>query len=164
MPAVKPIPDGYSAITPYLIVEGAAKAISLYTKVFGAMERMRLPSPDGRVAHAELNIGGSMLMLADPFPEIDAHPPGKYGGSPVSLMLYVPDVDTVVARAVANGCTLLKPVQDQFYGDRTGTVRDPFGHVWTIGTHVEEVPQDELERRMAAMMQPAETGAAGAGD
>lgn len=154
MPAVKPIPDGYSAITPYLIVDGAAAAIAFYTKVFGAMERMRLPMPDGRVGHAELNIGGSMLMIADPFPEIDAHPPARYGGSPISLLLYVPDVDTVVARAVANGCALLKPVQDQFYGDRTGTIRDPYGHVWTIGTHVEEVPQDELERRMAAMVPP----------
>ncbi len=147
---VKPVPDGYHSVTPYLIVRGAARAIEFYGRAFGAVELMRMPQPDGRIGHAELRIGDSPVMLADEHPEIGARSPETVGGSPVTLMLYVPDVDATVARAVAAGARVTRPVADQFYGDRSGAVADPFGHLWFVATHVEDVPPDEMERRRAA--------------
>ena len=150
MASAKPIPDGYHAVTPYLIVKGAARAIEFYEVAFGARELFRMPRPDGRVGHAELQIGDSRLMLADEHPEIGARSPQSIGGSPVTIHLYVPDVDATVARAVAAGARLDRPVADQFYGDRNGGLTDPFGHVWFVATHKEDVAPDELERRAAA--------------
>ena len=150
MPTVKPVPDGYRTITPYLAIRGAAAAIDFYKRAFGARERMRMTRPDGRVGHAELELGDSCIMLADEFPEMNFRSPATIGGSPVSIHLYVEDVDAVVSRAVAAGATLVRPVQDQFYGDRSGTLADPYGHVWHVSTHVEDVPAAELERRAAA--------------
>lgn len=152
MATVKPIPDGYHNMTPYLIVNGAAKAIEFYTKVFGATEKMRMPSPGGKIGHAELTLGDSMIMLADEHPETGARAPSAYGGSAVSLMVYVPDVDATVATATAAGATILRPVENQFYGDRMGTIADPFGHRWHVATHVEDVPPDEMAKRAAAAM------------
>lgn len=149
--SVKPIPDGYHTATPYLIVKGAADAIEFYKNVFGAAELMRVPGPGGSVMHAEIKIGDSIIMLADEFPEMDALSPKTIGGSPVILMLYLPNVDEVFQRAIAAGAKELRPLQNQFYGDRSGTVEDPFGHKWTISTHVEDVSPEELERRLAAM-------------
>lgn len=148
---VKAIPDGYHAVTPYLIVNGAAKAIGFYQRVFGATELFRLPASDGRIGHAEIRIGDSQVMLADEFPEKGARAPSADGGMPVSLMVYVPDVDATFARAIDAGATQVRALQDQFYGDRSGTIRDPFGHVWTIGMHIEDVAPDELQRRFEAM-------------
>jgi PhnB protein len=148
MPA-KPIPDGYHALTPYLIVKGAARAIEFYQRAFDATVLFRMDQPDGRVGHAELRIGDSRLMLADEFPEIGASGPEAIGGSPVTMFLYVEDVDATAARAVAAGARLTRPVADQFYGDRTGGVIDPFGHVWLLATHVEDVSPEELQRRAA---------------
>jgi len=144
-----PTPAGYRALTPYLIVKGAAKAIDFYTTVFGARERMRMPGPNGRIGHAEIEIADSVIMLADEFPQMNAKAPPGYGGSPVHLHLYVANVDEVVANAARHGSAILRHVEDQFYGDRTGTIQDPFGHVWHIGTHVEDVTPDELRRRAA---------------
>lgn len=151
MPAVKPIPDGYRTITPYLIVSDGAGAIAFYAKAFGAAERMRHTMPDGRIGHAELTIGDSMVMLADEFPEQNARGPGALGFSPVGLHLFVADVDAVVARATGAGAAIVRPVADQFYGDRSGSVSDPFGHVWHVTTHIEDVSPDEIARRMAAL-------------
>ncbi len=148
---VKPIPDGYHNVTPYLIIKGAAAAIDFYKKVFGATELVRMPSPDGRVGHAELKIGDSFIMLADEYPEMKTVGPQTLGGTSVSLLLYVGDVDGTVERAVAQGSTIKKPVQDQFYGDRSGTIEDPFGHQWTIAIHQEDVSPEEMKRRMAGM-------------
>ncbi len=148
---VKPIPEGYHSVTPYLIVDGAAKALDFYTRVFGATERMRIPGPGGKVGHAEISIGDSLIMLADEHPEMGARGPRAFGGSSVSLMLYVQDVDATVKTAVAAGARLLRPVEDKFYGDRSGTIEDPFGHQWHVSTHIEDVPPDEMERRLAAM-------------
>ena len=147
---VNPIPDGYQAVTPYLIVSGAARALDFYTQVFGATEIMRMPGPNG-VAHAEMRIGDSVVMLADESPDMGYKGPVALGGSPVSLMLYVADVDATFQRAVAAGAVQQRPVQDQFYGDRSGTLEDPFGHVWTVATHIEDVAPDEIDRRLAAM-------------
>jgi PhnB protein len=144
---VAPIPPGYRSITPYLAVDGAAKAIEFYATAFGARERLRMPRPDGRIAHAELEIGDSLVMLADPWPEGHFLPP-QGEAVPVSLHLYVPDVDAVAARAVAAGARLERPVETQFYGDRSGTLRDPFGHRWHLATHVEDVSEEEVARRM----------------
>lgn len=144
---VKPIPEQYHSITPYLIVRGAARAIDFYKEAFGAMEVMRMPGPDGRIGHAEIRIGDSVVMLADEHPENGFVGPETRGGSTFSLMLYVENVDDVVARAVAAGATLTRPVADQFYGDRTGGVKDPFGHDWYIATHVEDVSAEEMQRR-----------------
>jgi PhnB protein len=146
----KPIPDGYHAITPYLIVSGAAKALGFYGRAFGAIERDRMQDPAGKVRHAEITIGDSRIMLADEHPEIGALGPQTIGGSPVSLHLYVDDVDAVVACAVAEGARLTRPVADQFYGDRVGGVTDPFGHRWFIATHKEDLSIDEVRRRAAA--------------
>ena len=147
---VKPIPDGYQAVTPYLIVSGAARALDFYKQVFGATELMRLAGPNG-VAHAEMRIGDSVVMLADESPDMGYKGPVALGGSPVSLMLYVADVDATFQRAVAAGAVQQRPVKDQFYGDRSGTLEDPFGHVWTVATHIEDVAPDEIDRRLAAM-------------
>ena len=143
---VQPIPDGYTSLTPHLIVDGAARAICFYKQLFGAAEILRMSS-GGKIGHAELQIGNARLMLADEFPELGVRSPRHYGGTPLSLLVYVPDVDVVFARAVREGCKVRKPVATQFYGDRTGTFEDPFGHQWTAATHVEDVPPAELERR-----------------
>lgn len=148
---VKPIPDGYQAVQPYLIVDGAAKAIEFYKTVLGAAERLRLDAPGDKVGHAELTIGGSVIMLADEHPEIGAVGPRTVGGSPVGIMVYLPDVDAAVERAVAGGAKLASPVENKFYGDRTATIEDPFGHKWYLATHVEDVSPDEMARRAAAM-------------
>lgn len=148
---IKPIPDGYASVTPYLIVQGAARAIEFYKNVFGATERMRLPTPDGRVAHAEIEISGSVIMLADECPERGAKSPQTIGGTPVCLHLYVKDADAVFAKAVATGAKQIRPVEKQFYGDRSGMFSDPFGHSWNVATHVEDVSPEELQKRMAAM-------------
>jgi PhnB protein len=149
MAAVKPIPDEFPRVTPYLCVEGAAAAIDFYTSVFGAKERVRMPAPDGRLGHAEVQIGDSVVMLADEWPDMGARGPKSIGGTPVMLMVYVEDVDDVVAKAVATGAKELRPVENRFYGDRSGEIEDPFGHRWTVATHIEDVPPDEMERRMA---------------
>jgi PhnB protein len=151
MTAVKPIPDGYASITPYLIVDGAAKAIDFYRHAFGATERFRMGGADGRVGHAELTIGGSVVMLADEHPAIGALGPRTIGGSPVGIHLYLDDVDAAVDRAVSGGAKLINPVENKFYGDRMGTIEDPFGHRWYVTTHIEDVPHDEIARRAAAM-------------
>lgn len=148
---VKPIPDGYHSLTPYLAIKGAAQAIDFYKKVFGAIEAMRMPQPDGRVGHAELVIGDSKVMLADEFDEMSFRGPNAFGGSPVHLHLYVEDVDAVFQRALAAGAKEIRPVQDQFYGDRLGTLSDPYGHVWHISTHKEDLSGEEIQRRAAAM-------------
>ncbi len=151
MPAkVRPIPEGYHGITPYLSINGAANAIEFYKKAFGARELLRMAQPDGRVGHAELEIGGSRLMLADEFPEMDFRAPHSIGGTPVHLHLYVENVDAVVGQAVAAGAKPIRPVQDQFYGDRTGSVADPYGHVWHVATHKEDLSMEELRSRAAA--------------
>lgn len=151
---VKPIPPGYHTATPYLIVKGAARAIEFYQNAFGAKELLRFAEPGGKVGHAEIQIGDSPIMLADEFPEMGARSPESLGGSPVSILLYVEDVDAVARQAAAAGATELRPVQDQFYGDRSGTFVDPFGHVWTIATHKQDVPAEEMHRRMAASATP----------
>jgi PhnB protein len=151
--AVKPIPDGYHSITPYLIVSGASSAIDFYKKVFAATEIMQLPGPGGKVMHAEIKIGDSMVMLADEFPEMNIQGPESIGGSPVGICLYVEDADTTFKRAIDAGATEERPLQDQFYGDRSGTVVDPFGHKWTICTHIEDLSPEEIEKRMAEAMQ-----------
>lgn len=145
---VKPVPEGYHTVTPYLIVNAGAKALDFYARAFGAIERLRIDA-GGKIGHAEITIGDSCVMLADEHPEIGALGPTTVGGSPVSLHLYVEDVDAVVARAVAAGATLVRPVADQFYGDRVGGVADPFGHRWFIATHKEDLSPEELQRRAA---------------
>jgi PhnB protein len=147
--AAKPVPEGYHSVTPYLIVKGGAEAIAFYEHAFGARELFRMKQQDGRVGHAELEIGDSRVMLADEHPDIGALSPQSIGGSPVTIHLYVADVDATVARAVAAGARITRPVADQFYGDRNGGLVDPFGHVWYVATHQEDVPPDELERRAA---------------
>src|SRR5712691_6610648 len=148
--AVKTIPDGYHSITAYLIISGAAAAIEYYQKAFGAIELMRIDAPGGKIGHAEIKIGDSPIMLADEFPEMVYKSPKTLGGSPVSIMIYVEDVDTVFKQAVAAGAKEQRPVKDQFYGDRLGTLEDPFGHVWHVSTHKEDVSVEEMERRMKA--------------
>jgi PhnB protein len=144
---VNPIPEGYPRVTPYLIVDGAAAAIDFYTSVLGATERMRMAGPDGKVGHAELEIGNSVIMLADEHPEIGAHGPKAVGGTPVSLHVYVEDVDAVFERAIEAGAKSQRDVEDRFYGDRLGTFEDPFGHQWNVATHVEDVPPEEMSKR-----------------
>lgn len=146
--AVKAIPDGYSSVTPYLVVEGADKAIDFYRKAFGAEEVYRLDH-EGKVAHAELKIGNSMIMLSEPMPDSVYRDPKSIGGSPVGLMIYVEDVDKVYKRAIAAGASEIRPVENQFYGDRSGNLQDPFGHLWSISTHVEDVSPEEINRRFA---------------
>lgn len=146
--AVKPIPEGYHSVTPYLIVNGAADAIEYYQKAFGAVELFRFPVPGGKIGHAEIKIGDSPIMLADEHPETGHKSPQSYGGTSVSLMIYVEDVDTTFKQAIAAGGKEQRAVADQFYGDRLGTLTDPFGHVWTIATHKEDVSMEEMQRRM----------------
>jgi PhnB protein len=150
--AVKPIPDGYHTVTPYLIIKDAARAIDFYKKAFGATELMRMADPSGMVMHAEIQIGDSPIMLADEFPDMGFRGPQAYGGTPVSILLYVKDVDALAAQAVAAGAKVMRPVKDQFYGDRSGTFTDPFGHVWTLATHKEDVPPEEMNRRFEEHM------------
>jgi PhnB protein len=150
MADVKPIPDGYPRVTPYLYIDGAADAIDFYVTVFGAEERMRMGGPDGKIGHAELGIGESLIMLADEHPEINVRGPKAVGGTPVAISVYVEDVDAVFEAAVEAGAKALRPLENQFYGDRSGMFEDPFGHHWSVATHVEDVPPDEMEKRAAA--------------
>lgn len=152
MSSVQPIPDGYPRVIPYLTVDGAAAAIDFYRDVLGATERVRMPGPDGMIGHAEIEIGDSVIMLADTFPEMGNSTPAALGGTPVTVMVYVEDVDDVFARALRAGATEERQVENQFYGDRAGQFQDPFGHKWFVATHVEDVPPDEMERRAAAAM------------
>lgn len=147
MAKVKPIPDGYHSITPYLVVKGAAQAIDYYKKAFGATEIMRMATPDGNVGHAELKIGDSIFMMGEEVPQMGYRAP--QGSTPVGLMIYVDDVDRVFKQAIAAGGRVEKGLQDQFYGDRSGTLYDPFGHMWTVATHIEDVSPEEMKRRMA---------------
>jgi len=151
MADVKPIPDDYPRVIPYLSVDGAGAAIDFYTAVFDATERMRMPGPDGKIGHAELEFGDSVVMLADAFPDMGGQTPKGLGGTPVTVMVYVENVDAVFARAVAAGATVEREVGDQFYGDRAGQFVDPFGHKWFVATHVEDVSPEEMEQRAAAM-------------
>lgn len=147
-PKVKPIPDGYHTATPYLIVKGAAQAIDYYKKAFGATELFRMADPSsGKVGHAEIKIGDSIIMLSDEHPEMGYKGPQSFGGTPVSIMLYVEDVDTVFNQAVAAGAKVQRPIEDKFYGDRSGSLDDPFGHCWHISTHKEDVPPEEMKKR-----------------
>jgi len=149
--AVKPAPEGYHTLTPYLIVNGAAPALDFYARALGAAELYRLAGPDGKVGHAEMQIGDSRFMLADEFPERGAVGPRSGRGHSVSFLVYVPDVDKAFARAIAAGAKEVKAIQDQFYGDRSGTLEDPFGHQWTLATHVEDVSPEEMQRRAEEM-------------
>lgn len=151
MPGVPPIPEGFHSVTPYLIIRGAAAAIDFYGRAFGATERYRMPMPDGRIGHAEVQIGTSILMLADEAPDQGFKSPQTLGGSPVGLTLYVPDVDAAYRQAIAAGGTSHQEPADQFYGDRTARVLDPFGYEWYLMTHIEDVSHEEMQRRMAAM-------------
>jgi PhnB protein len=152
---VNHIPKGYHAVTPYLIVQGATNALEFYQKAFGAKELFRMPRPDGKIAHAEIKIGDSHIMLADEVPETLVRGPQSLGGTSVQILLYVKDVDSTATRAVAAGLKELRPIKDQFYGDRSGTFQDPFGHIWTIATHKEDVSPQELQERMKKMMKAA---------
>ena len=155
MSEVHYIPKGYNTVTPYLVIKGAAKAIEYYKSVFGATVVVRMDSPDGQVGHAELQIGDSRVMLADESPSMGNRSAESIGASPVSLYVYIPDCDKVVEKAVAGGAKILKPVQDQFYGDRSGFIQDPFGHLWGVATHVEDVSAEEMKERMKKAMQAA---------
>ena len=146
----KPIPDGYHSVTPYLIIKGAAAALDYYKQAFGATELFRMPAPEGKIGHAEIKIGDSPIMLADECPEMGYKSPQTLGGSPVSIMIYVEDVDSVFKQAIAAGGKEQRPVKDQFYGDRSGTLEDPFGHVWHVATHTEDVSPEDMERRAKA--------------
>lgn len=150
---VQPIPEGYPRVTPYLCVDGAAAAIDFYVSVLGAEERMRMPAPGGKVGHAELALGNSVIMLADEYPDMGFRSPKAVGGTPITLHVYVEDVDTVFAKALARGAKELSPVKDEFYGDRTGQLEDPFGHRWSIASHIEDVPAEEMEKRAKEAMQ-----------
>jgi len=151
MSAVKSVPEGYPSLSPYLIVRDGAAAIDFYQKVFGATLRMKLDAPGGRVGHAELEIGNGLVMLADEHPELGALAPTTIGGTPVGLHLYLEDVDAVAKKAVAAGATLKRPVESEFYGDRLGSIIDPFGHLWHIATHVEDVSPEEIQRRSSLL-------------
>lgn len=154
---VNPIPADYAGITPYLSVKGAAAAIEFYKKAFGATELMRLPGPDETLGHAEIKIGDALVMLADEYPDYGNLSPKTFGGSSVRLHMYVEDVDAFFERAVAAGAKVLLPVADQFYGDRSGRLEDPFGHVWLVSTHVEDVTPEECERRMKEFSQESKS-------
>src|SRR5882762_7707768 len=156
---VKPTPEGYHSVTPYLIIKGAAAAIDFYKKAFAATELFRMPDASGKgIGHAEIKIGDSPIMLADEYPDMGYKGPQSIGGSPVSLMIYVEDVDSVFNRAVTDGATIKEALQDKFYGDRIGTVIDPFGHVWHLSTHKEDVSVEEMQERMKAHMSSASAG------
>ncbi|SFA77101.1 PhnB protein [Collimonas sp. OK607] len=154
--AVKPIPDGYTTVTPYLVVDGAATAIAFYQKAFNAVEVLRMEMPDKRIGHAEIKIGDSHIMLADECPEMEIRSPKTLGGAGVSIVLYVDNVNVLYPQAIAAGGTELRPLQDQFYGDRSGTLKDPFGHVWTISTHIADYSEEEIRERAAAAMKKAD--------
>jgi PhnB protein len=147
-----PVPEGYPRVMPYLIVDGASDAIGFYTDVLGFSERMRMPGPDGLVGHAELTLGDAVIMLADENPEMGALSPGSVGGSPVTIHVYLDDVDSVFERALAAGAKSTRAVEDQFYGDRSGQLEDPFGHRWNLATHVEDVSPEEMSRRASEFM------------
>lgn len=149
---VNAIPEGYEGATPYLIIKGAARALEFYQKAFGATEIMRIPAPEGKVGHAEIKIGTAIIMLADEFPDMNCKSPQSFGGTPVSIMVYVQDVDRFVKQAVSAGAKVLRPVENKFYGDRAGSLEDPFGHQWHFATHVEDVPPDELAKRAQIFM------------
>jgi PhnB protein len=149
---VKPIPERYGSVTPYLILSDAARALEFYKKAFGAVEEMRMDMPHGKIGHAEIRIGDSIIMLADECPEMDARSPKTIGGSPVMIHVYVEDVDAVVERAIKNGAKQLQPVEDKFYGDRSGGIADPFGHLWYIATHKEDLSPEEMKKRGAEAM------------
>lgn len=153
MKTTSPVPEPGSALTPHLVLRDAARAIDWYVAVFGAVEEFRLTEPSGKVGHAELRLGGGRLMLADEYPDYGALGPAAVGGTPVRLHLYVPDVDAVVSRAVDAGATLLRPVQDEFYGDRAGMLKDPFGHLWQLASRREEVSPEQMQQRWSAMLQ-----------
>ena len=153
--ATKSIPDGYNSVTPYLIINGAVDAIDFYKRAFGATEIMRMSSPNGKIGHAEVRIGDSVIMLADEHPEMGHRSPQSLGGAAVSLLVYVERVDEVFKQAIASGARELQPVKDQFYGDRSGMLQDPFGHTWTIATHIEDIAPDEMRRRAEQFMQKA---------
>jgi PhnB protein len=150
--ATKPIPEGYHTLTPYLAVDNATEAIEFYKRAFGATERMRMPGPQGTIGHAELEIGDSLVMLSDPFPQASVRPPKELGGTSASVFMYVEDVDAVVRQAVDAGATVTMEVADQFWGDRFGSVSDPFGHTWSIATHVEDLTPEEIAERGKAAM------------
>ena len=152
MAKAKPIPDGYPEVMPYLCIDGAAKAIEFYTSVLGAKERMRMPAPNNKIGHAELQIGQSVIMLSDEHPEMRLLGPKSIGGTPVTISVYVNAVDDVFARALKAGAKALRPVENQFYGDRSGQFEDPFGHRWNVSTHVEDVTPEEMAKRMAKLM------------
>lgn len=152
MAKAKPIPDGYPQVTPYLCIDGAAKAIEFYTNVLGAKERMRMPAPNNKVGHAELQIGQSVIMLSDEYPDMKLLGPKSIGGTPVTISVYVDAVDDVFARALKAGAKPLRPVENQFYGDRSGQFEDPFGHRWNVATHVEDVSPEEMSKRAAKLM------------
>jgi PhnB protein len=147
----KPIPDGYPRVTPYLSVDDATKALDFYKSVFGATERLRMDGPEGKIAHAELAIGDGVIMLADEFPDMGNKSPRTVGGSPVTVFVYVEDVDATFRKALDAGAREVEPVEDKFYGDRAGQFEDPFGHLWSVGSHIEDVSPEEMERRMAQM-------------
>lgn len=149
---VKPIPDGYHTFTPYLFIRDAAAAIEFYKKAFGATERVRVAAPDGKIGHAEIEIGDSVIMLSEENDKMGARGPQTLGGSPVLLHLYVPDVDSQFAQAIAAGAKVVKPLANQFYGDRSGGLEDPFGYQWYLATHIEDVPPDEMQRRAEEAM------------
>ena len=155
--AVRPIPQGYHNLQIYLAVEDASEAIDFYKRAFGAEETIRMPGPDGSVAHAELQIGDSKLMLSDPFPQSSVRPPSERGGPTASVFMYVDDADAVFERAQAAGATVAMPLENMFWGDRFGSLADPFGHVWSVATHIEDVPEEEMAERASAAM--AEMGA-----
>lgn len=152
MASVDPIPAGYPRVTPYLCIAGASAAIDFYTSVLGATERLRMPGPGGTIGHAEVQLGDSLVMLSDEMPDMGAVGPKSLGGTPVTLSVYVDDVDATFDRAIAAGATPLRAVEDQFYGDRSGQFEDPFGHRWNVASHVEDVSPEEMERRMAEFM------------
>jgi PhnB protein len=149
---VDAIPDQYPCVMPYLHVDGAAEAIRFYEEVFGATERMRMPDPSGKIGHAELQLGDSVIMLADEYPDMGVRGPSAFGGSPVTISVYVEDVDEVFRKALDNGAKTVREVEDQFYGDRSGQFDDPFGHRWSVATHVEDVSPEEMERRATEAM------------
>ena len=149
--AVKPIPDGYHTVTPYLIVKGAEQALDFYSRAFGARELFRMPMPGGGIGHAEIQIGNSRLMLADEMPQMGYRGPQSIGGTPVSLMIYVENVNEAFPKAIKAGAKEVRPLKDEFYGDRAGTLSDPFGHVWTLATHVRDVSEAEMKRAMESM-------------
>jgi PhnB protein len=150
--AARRIPEGHNTVSPYLIVDGAGRALDFYKRAFGATELFRLEAPGGKIGHAEIRIGDTVIMMADEHPDHHAYSPRRYKGSPVSLHVYVENVDAVAQQAIAAGANVTRPVQDMFYGDRSGTFEDPFGHTWHVATHVEDLTEEEIGRRAAAQM------------